>query len=290
MITKRKILIHFNIALAKPSILRDSPLILIAKLFQKRMIIHLHGGDYLTHKEMPTWMRWLLKLSFSDRNPKIVLSPLEAQAIKERLNVRNLFVLYNCVDLTDAMSFNREHDKHEIIRLLFLGRISDKKGLEFIYQALKSLKQKEVKFKFTMAGKGPDQEVYVRKFKELLREDFEFKGVVSGEAKTKILKENNVFLLPSFFEGLPMALLESMSFGLVPITTNVGSIKYVITDSQNGIIVNAYSAKDIDIAIQKLSENSEYKNQLSSNAKNHILNHFKPEEYVIRLNEIYNYE
>jgi glycosyltransferase involved in cell wall biosynthesis len=289
MIAKKNALIHFNIALAKPSIIRDTPLIIIAKLFRKKMIIHIHGGDYLTFKKMPMWMMLLLKLGLKGKNPKVVLSPAEDQALREKLKIKNLFILYNCVDIAEAKSYNRTYDKQEILKLLFLGRISDKKGLEYIYNALSSLKQKGIKFKFTMAGKGPEEEFYIKKFTDLLKNDFEFKGVVFGDSKTNILKENNVFLLPSFFEGLPMALLESMSFGLVPITTNVGSMKYVIINDENGILVNAYSADDIDQAIQKLYRQTDYMHRLSKNAKNHILTHFVPEDYINHLNKIYSY-
>ena len=288
MATERKVLIHFNIALAKPSIIRDSPLILIAKMLRKRMIIHLHGGDYLMHKKLPAWMKWTLKLTFAGKRPIIVLSPLEQTALKERLNVKSL-ILCNCVNLDDSNAFNRNYDNNDM-NLLFLGRICEQKGIGFIYQALKLLKQKNVKFKFTIAGRGPEEQLYIQKFRQLLNDDFLFKGVVSGDEKIKVLKENNIFLLPSFFEGLPMALLEGMSFGLVPITTNVGSIKYVITDGENGIFVNRYSSEDIYTVLQRLSIDSELRKKLSINARNHIYRNFKPEEYIIDLNKIYNYE
>jgi glycosyltransferase involved in cell wall biosynthesis len=121
----------------------------------------------------------------------------------------------------------------------------------------------------------------------LLQDDFEFKGVVSGEKKIKVLKKNNVFLLPSFFEGIPLALLESMSFGLVPITTNVGSISYVISDKENGLLVNTRSSEEIALAIEKLSLDRMFKNRLSINARNYIFQNLKPEEYVSQLNKIY---
>lgn len=290
MLFKWNALIHFNIALAKRSIIRDSPLILIAKLLRKKMIIHLHGGEYLTDKQMPPWMKYLLRLCFSGKNPVVVLSPIEQVALREKLNASNLFVLFSCVDLNEAKVFIRKFKKDEMIRLLFLGRISIYKGIELIYQALKVLKQKGVRFKFTMAGRGPEEESYVEKFTMLLHDDFEFKGVVSGDRKTKILQENNVFLLPSFFEGMPVALLESMSFGLVPITTNVGSIKHVITHDKNGIFVKLFSSEEIVYAVERLAKDKAYKNKLSINARNHIFNNFKPEEYIVHLNEIYNYE
>ena len=290
LFTKKHSHIHFNIALTKPSIIRDSPLIILARIFRSRMIIHLHGGDFLMHQKMPLWMKYLLLLSFSGKNPKIVLSPIEKTALNIQLGLKDLFVLLNCVDLKDARKFERNHVETNELKLLFLGRISDKKGIEFIYLALQTLKNNGTKFRFLMAGTGKEEKLYVTKFKELLGDDFEFRGVVTGTAKIQLLQECNVFLLPSFFEGLPMALLESMSYGLVPITTDVGSIKCVIEDGVNGIFVKPYSANDIVIAVERLSQNKCYMTRMSQSAQEHILANYNPEDYIARLNQIYNYE
>ena len=290
LLTHKGILVHFNLALAKPSIIRDSPLILIARSLRIRMIIHLHGGDYLMHKKNPFWMNYILKKVFSGKNPIIVLSPLEKKVLQQKGNNKEIFILPNCIGLKEAREFDRFHNNNEILMLLFLGRISIDKGIEFFLQAMESLKKKGIKFKFIMAGKGPEEKVFIQKFNDLLGIDFEFKGVVSGDQKTELLKKCNVFLLPSFYEGLPMALIESMSFGLVPITTNVGSIRYVIRDGINGIFVNTHSSEEIAYAIEKLSKDKEYMHELSKNARQYIFNNFNPEEYISRLNEIYSYE
>ena len=289
MITQKEALIHFNLALSKDSIIRDSPLIFVARLFHKRMIIHIHGGNFLMHKENPLWMNSILKVVLSGKNPIIVLSPLEEEELRQRLRLDKLFVLPNCPDLKDAMEFNRTYEQDEILKLLFLGRITENKGIEFIYTALESLRQKGLKFKFIMAGKGPQEKLYVEKFCNLLGADFEFTGVVSGDKKTDILKNCNVFLLPSFFEGLPMALIESMSFGLVPVTTEVGSIRYVINNGINGLLVKKYSSEEIVLALEQLSENKMLKQELSRNARQYIFSNYCPEDYVLHLNKIYKY-
>lgn len=290
LLCERSAFVHFNIALTKPSIIRDSPLIMITRILRTRMIIHLHGGEFLMHQEMPLWMKLILKICFSGKNPKITLSEIEEKILKSRLGIGNILVLPNCVDIKDASVFCRDYGKQSKLKLLFLGRISEKKGIEFIYLALRLLKEKGLKFNFIMAGKGEEEALYLRKFQELLGEDFAFKGVVSGKAKTMLLKESNVFLLPSFFEGLPMALLESMSFGLVPITTDVGSIKYLIKNGTNGLLIKKYSSEDIVTAVEQLSENPLYMQSLSQNAQQFIFKNYNPTEYIFRLNQIYDYD
>jgi glycosyltransferase involved in cell wall biosynthesis len=113
---------------------------------------------------------------------------------------------------------------------------------------------------------------------------------VTGSSKTAVFKKCNVFVLPSFYEGLPMALLESMSFGLVPVITDVGSINHVVTDGVNGLFVRSRSASDIENALWKLADDVKLRNDLSSNAREFIFSNFNPRSYVEKLNEIYNYE
>jgi glycosyltransferase involved in cell wall biosynthesis len=290
MFAQRDFLIHFNFALSKPSIIRDSPLIMLARLFRRRMIIHLHGGEYLMHKQMPTWMKHIIKYDLSDSNPKIVLSAIEEEVLKYEFQCNKVYVLPNCIELEEATRFNRTYSNVEKLKLLFIGRITIDKGIDTIYQACERLKQKRIKFNFVMAGKGSEEKVYAQKFDELLGEDFNYCGVVSGSQKAKLLQTCDVFILPSLFEGLPIALLESMSFGLVPVTTNVGSIKHVIVNEINGIIVNKQASEEIVSAIEKLSDDREYMMKLSKNARQYIFDNYKPDAYIARLNEIYEYE
>jgi glycosyltransferase involved in cell wall biosynthesis len=280
-------LVHFNFPLSQPSVLRDAPLILFAKLIRKKMIIHLHGGDYMTSKKAPGWMKFILKRVFSGNAQVIVLSPVEQQAIVEVYKVKNVNVLPNCVDLREAKAFDRPFNSNAALKLLYIGRISVPKGIEYTYQALCLLKNKNIPFKFLIAGTGPDEKEYLEKFTALLGDDFEFKGIVSGAAKTALLKSCDIFVMPSHFEGLPMSLLETMSFGLVPVVTGVGSIKHVVASGKNGIIVGENPPQEIDAAIQQLQTSRVLLQTLSNNASQFIFKNYDAEGYIAVLNKMY---
>jgi len=258
--SKKIELVHFNFALSKASILRDVPLVLFAKLAGKKMLIHIHGGDYLSNKAAPGWMRLLLKKAFSGNTAVIVLSADEKVMVAERYMANNITVLPNCVDLNEAKAYRRDNNRSAILKLLFIGRISKAKGLDFIYTALSELKGRQVPFKFFMAGTGADEKEYLEKFSKLLESNFEFKGVVSGTDKTELYKNSDVFLLPSLFEGLPMSLLEAMSFGLVPVVTNVGAMGDVVINDQTGFItgLNDQTVAGVVKAIEALVNNPVY--------------------------------
>lgn len=279
-------LIHFNLALSKASIVRDAPLILYAKLINKSMVIHLHGGDYLTNEKIPGWIRKILKKILSGKAQIIVLGKREEELIKKKFNAKNIKILPNCVDLTEARMYSRNFDTTTPLRLLFLGRITTEKGLDYISESLKNLKDK-LSFTFIMAGTGPSEKMYVEKFSNMLGNQFEFKGTVSGHNKSNLFKTCNIFLLPSLFEGLPMSLLESMSFGMVPVVTPVGSMKDVVIDNQTGIIIKDNPSSEITDVILRLAGNHALLQELSKNAAEFINQHYNPENYIIELNRIY---
>jgi glycosyltransferase involved in cell wall biosynthesis len=288
MISTKEGLIHFNLAISFLSILRDTQLILISRVLRKKIVVHIHGGEYLMDSAQPLLIKMGMRIMLGGRLTKIVLSEHERAALEEKFHKGDIYVLPNCVDIKDAKVFQRSPAGDETPVFLFLSRISVDKGLEYIYQALVELKKEGRRFRFLMAGKGPDESHYVLKFSELLRDDFNYLGVVSGEVKTTLLKESQVFLLPSFYEGLPMALLETMSFGLVPVTTDVGSIRDLVTDGLNGIIVARYSSADIVKALKRLMDDNIERDKLSENARATVFTKFDPVQYITRLNGIYN--
>jgi glycosyltransferase involved in cell wall biosynthesis len=287
MLFKRDLFVHFNIALEKRSVIRDCPLIIFAHLLRKKMVIHVHGGYYMVNDNAPAWITKTLRFVLSGNEPKIVLSQKEQEIITARFNASNVFVLPNSLDLTDARAFKRDFQGEGVVNLLFIGRIVTDKGIEYILNALTELKEQGVKFRFLMAGDGAEREEYVGRFSEALGSYFEYRGVVSGSTKSDLFKECQIFLLPSFYEGLPVSLLESMSFAEVPVITDVGSVRTVVKDGFNGIIIRKFSSDDISQAVVRLLNEKGLMEAIGCNAQNYIFDNFNPELYITELNKIY---
>jgi glycosyltransferase involved in cell wall biosynthesis len=287
--TRTRSLIHFNLAFDRRGLIRDTPLILIARLLRRRTIVHIHGGEFMTSCNISGWLRFMARAALA-KGPVIVLSEAERAKLRNVVPAATTFVLSNCIDVDEARGFERISMCANCLTILFLGRITEDKGLEAIYDALVISRSKHTRFRFVMAGTGPAENFYAQKLRELLGSDFEFAGVVTGSDKATLFKRCDVFLLPSLFEGLPMALLESMAFGLVPIATSVGSIPSVVRHGYNGILVNKQSPEEIACAIDKLASDSQYLQELGRNAHNSILENCDPDRYVTRLNAIYTYD
>ena len=84
-----------------------------------------------------------------------------------------------------------------------------------------------------------------------------------------------------------MALLESMAFGLVPITTDVGAIGEVVTNGATGILLGSRSPEELAHAVEMVVSDPAMRSRLSVNARRFVFEHHDPASYVARLNEIY---
>ena len=280
--------IHYNMPLMGAAVIRDYLLLQVARKFCNPIVLHVHGGNYMKNRQRPWLIQRLVNAVFSWAKHIIVLSEEEKQIVEEDFNVDNVHSLPNCIDLTEARDYKRKFEAEHPLSILYLGRIEKNKGIDYILEAAKKLKADKVPFTLHFAGKEETQDEYIPQFKSELGESFIYHGVVFGKMKYDLLKQCDVFLLPSFYEGLPMSLLETMSFGMVPVVTPVGSIPAVVTDRVNGIFIKVKNIEDIANAIKGLYYDRVKLPKLSVNAQHTILDRFDDRKYIKLLNHLYN--
>ncbi len=255
-IKKNKIkILHLNTSLDKFSIIRDHFLLKISKRFQIPVLLHIHGGQYLKKELSSNSLKKFVTSSFSSSDLNVVLSCHEKELLLEKfhLDPDNLVALENCVPL-----FGRESNTpiKEKKRIIFFGRLVERKGLYIIEKALKNLSQSRDDFEFVVYGTGPDKEKFISLLQVSLENRFKYEGVANDEEKIDIFTHSDIFLLPSLFgEGMPMALLEAMSYGLVCISTDDGSIASILKNNENGFIVRKNDVDDLEKSIEYILDN-----------------------------------
>lgn len=285
--SNKNAVIHYSYPLNAKSIVRDFFLMGYAMARHRKMLIHVHGGLYLTRDDCPWLVRRILNMVFSWQCLKIALSDKEKDLLTRKYNAKNVAVLPNCVPLDDAADHDMKIQGKDKLHLLYIGRIEKNKGIDVIIKACAELKRRGFPFVLHIAGKEQNAGEYLPKMQEELGDNFVYEGVVSGKGKTDLFKRCNVFLLPSFYEGLPMSLLESMSFGIIPICTNVGSIVTVVDDGVNGFIVPQKDYGAIVKDVEYLFANCDKTEAMSAKAKRKIFDNFSPKKYIERLNALY---
>jgi len=125
-------------------------------------------------------------------------------------------------------SCRQERDEHHngVLRLLFLGRLIQENGIIDLLETMKMLDGQPVKL--LIAGNG-NLERYIRHFiaKHKLQDNIEMLGIVSGEAKDRLLKSVHVLIRTSYHEVFPVAYLEALAYGVLVIATPVGDTAYI---------------------------------------------------------------
>ena len=283
---KNKIMIvHQNLPFNQKGVLREFVINLWCLLFNVPVILHIHGGALLMNG---TPNKFLLKLSeilLNNSKLVIVLSEIEKESLIINYNYHHAKVLNNSIDTSQYCKIR--DFKNDKPTLLFLGRIHESKGVLDIITAFKLLRN-DFEFKFILCGIGPLQDLFVTDCQKILGNDFEYLGIVSGADKLKVIGRSDYFLLPSRYgEGLPMALLETMSAGVVPVVTDDASMKFVVQHLDNGILVNKYDPQDLYEKMKIILSDATLYNSLSENAVKTVKDHFDIDNYIVQLNELY---
>lgn len=284
---KPEAIVHYSFPLSTRSILRDPLFIREAIKRGHRVLVHVHGGLYLTAEKIPFLQRHILQRVFAWDVPFVVLSETEKEHVMKRFGAKNVEVLPNCVEIPENDNLNPNLNLNEKVTLGYLGRIEANKGMKELWMACQQLKEDGVDFCLEMAGKEEHEGEYLPRFEALLGNDFHYYGVVSGQSKSEFFKRKDVFVMPSYFEGLPMALLECMSYGVVPVVTPVGSIPQVVTNGRNGLLTKVKDVDSIVEAIKKLATDRALLYSMGQEARTTILNNFSTEEYIRKLNMLY---
>lgn len=301
-------IVHYNFPLSKASLLRDPWFMRYAWKNGRKMVVHVHGGLFLTAPHIPGILMRIMKWVFEQDLPFIVLSDMEKDILTERFGAKEVYSLPNCVDLKDAEAYAKENEEASLsednlrdtnmasthhqalrqpLRIGYLGRIEPNKGMTELLIACQRLKKEGLPFQLVIAGKEQTEGEYLPQFDHWLGDSFEYVGLVSGQTKCDFLRSLDAFILPTYFEGLPMSLLESMSYGKAPIVTPVGSIPQVVKDGVNGMFITDHDSDSIVSAIKRLDEDRSILRKLGVAARETIFNQFSPEKYVEKLNSIY---
>lgn len=227
-------LVHMHVS-QRGSFVRKSIAARLCRLFGKKVVWHMHGSEFmLFYKSAPAFFRRHIRDTLNSLDCVIALSESRRRELLTIVPEARITVLYNPCVLRSPLS----HPVGESgrVRFLFLGHFCKRKGLYDIIEAMRVLAEPRVHLSLYGGIVGR------MKVKSLVRQyglekQVHVDGWISGEKKHQAFLDAHVLLLPSYNEGLPMAILEAMSYSLPVISTPVGGIAEAIRDGENGFLV-----------------------------------------------------
>lgn len=231
----------------KFSFYRAAPYVLFAAhVWRRPVVLHIHGSSFDDFAETDDLaVRWLQGTVFEAADRIVVLSPYWRELLADRVPAEKLEVFPNAVDPAEYDPEFGGDPPH----VVFVSNLIDRKGVTELCTALDLLDERDLDYRATIAGKGPlvDQV-------ETLAEDspnVEYVGYVSEARKRQLLDTGTIYVLPTYAEGLPIAMLEGMAGGNAIVSTRVGSIPEVI-DEDSGILLEPGDSEGLADALETL--------------------------------------
>lgn len=210
-----------------------SLLVPFAKMLGFRVVVTHHGPDYKRRKWGP-FAKMILRLGelfgvrFADK--VIVISNSIRQFIEEKYGRKDLVVIPNGIDIPEILPPGEILKKYGLSpqKYFFTAcRFVPEKGLDDLIKAYRMIKNPE--FKLVIAGSADHETDYSRRIKDMARDTYGvvLTGVLTGHPLQELYSNAGLFVLPSYYEGLPIALLEALSYGLPVLVSDIGPNKEV---------------------------------------------------------------
>ncbi|WP_206853910.1 glycosyltransferase family 4 protein [Candidatus Enterococcus mangumiae] len=272
-------ILHFHVA-QKGSFYRKSLLLLLTPR-HCRTIFHMHASQFDQfyengHPLIKCWIRFILKRV----NQLVVLSNSWA-AYYQTLTHTAIAILPNAVELP---SQNLYEPKASCI--LTLGRIGKRKGSFDLLEVAKACEAEFPAIHFMLYGDEENEEV-AQQIKSENIHNVSLNGWVAKEELPSLFQQTVLHFLPSYHEGLPMAILETMAAGIPNITTKVGGIPELIEQDRNGYLVDAGDTQAMLEGLRKLLQDEDHRLQLSRSARSTIAEDYALQPYLAKWHEIY---
>ena len=268
------------------SFLRKFIIFIIAKLFFfKKVVYHIHSGKFNEfYFNSSLLLKLLIEKIILHSDCLITLSVYWKDYFETTFEINTAKVVNNIV----KKNTNFISNERDLIKFLFLGRINDNKG---IFDVMSCLIDNKIKFnnkiKIIIGGDGEVDKLLKIISKNKLENLVKFIGWVSGKDKVKIFQDTDVMLLPSYSEGLPISLLEALSYKFPLVSTNVGGIPEILDHMVNGLVVKPGNKKEITQALQFYIDN---KSKIKEHGRASYLigERFFPKNVFRQLEKIYN--
>ncbi len=256
----RALIVHVNMA-ERGSVWRKGLVVWIGRAWRVPVVIHCHGADFADYVRAltPPKRRLLLK-TLNAAARIVVLGGRWRRFFTDELGLApaRIAVLANAVpdprrDGAPVAAGARSEAKGDgPLRVLFLGRLGERKGVPELLQALASPTLRRAPWRAVLAGDGEVGRFRTEAVVLGLDHKVRLSGWVDKAGAQALLADSDVLVLPSRNEGLPVAILEAMAHGLAVVASDVGAIPDVIDDGDNGLLVAPGDVAGLTGALRRL--------------------------------------
>ena len=259
----------------------------LPKLFRKKVVVTVHGLDWARAKwnKFASWyIRNGEKNAVRYADHIIVLSRSVQTYFRDTYGRETVFI-------PNGVSRPERRAPGEIKRrwglekdgyVLFLGRLVPEKGVHYLLEAWKKI---PAGLKLVIAGGSSDTMDYMNELKAMAGDDVIFTGFQQGEVLEELYSNAYIYVLPSDLEGMPLSLLEAMSYGNCCLVSSIEECAQVVEDHAR--VFEKGNVDDLSDKLRELIEHPEEVGRYKADASDYILNKYNWDDVVTRTLELY---
>lgn len=246
----------------------------IGKIFFRRIIISPRGGGLVT--EVRTRKIFSLYVGCVLMTADYVISQGIFwrdfySSILPKTHRSKILTIPNWINFNDYKPVNAilNYKLSNSISIVSMGWMEKEKGVQDLFDALLRVNAGLVKIKMYFLGGGTLRNDLINKSAINIatgKVEFYFPGWVYGNDKLEYLHNADIFVLSSYFEGMPNSLIEAMATRNACISTNVGAVSDLIEDKKNGLLYNPGNINQLINALQILIDSAELRNKYADEA------------------------
>jgi len=267
---------------------------IVSKVMGKPLFITAHGMDINNFENKP-FFNYFISRSLNSSSKSIAVSEDLAKKMRAMAEDKNkIIVLRNAVDTsrfnpTKNKSIRKNFKiKDEEILILYVGYLDEFKGIYELINAFNIIHSENRKVKLMMIGAGPKKDHLLKILTEMnIENEVIFTGRVEPQKIHKYYQAADIFVLPSYTEGLPVSVLEAMACGLPIVATDVGGIPEIITDGFNGFLIPPMNEKELCKKLRVLIADKIYREGFRQKSIEMIEDEFNFDKKLDKLIKLY---
>ena len=257
----------------------------MVEFFRCKIIYHHHGAEFMEQYESLS-KKWKnrVRRTFERVDLLFCLSDSWRDNILSIASEGTIEVVPNSIKLPSI--YGRRVNTH--VRLTFLGLIGDRKGVFDLLKVTKRLINDAFDIRLTIGGNGEVNRL-LREIKELeIANAVTYCGWIDDKERDLILQATDIFVLPSYAEGMPMSILEAMAYSVPVVSTTVGGIPELILDGESGFLIRPGDLDGMYRKIKYLIKDENLRRTLGRKGRELIRTGHNIQQIAHKMNTIYN--
>lgn len=262
----------------------------IPKLFRKRVVVTVHGLDWQREKWKSGFGAKYIhlgeKMAVKHADEIIVLSKGVQRYFMDTYGRETVFIPngVNRPEIKHADIINKRFGLSKDSYILYLGRVVPEKGEHYLIDAFKQI---DTDKKLVIAGGSSDTDEYMDRLKKMAQGDerIVFTGFVQGQMLEELYSNAYIYVLPSDLEGMPLSLLEAMSYGNCCLVSDIKECTEVIEDKAE--VFRKSDIDDLRIRLQELCSREDLVQKYKKDAAEYICGRYDWNKIVDKTLELY---